>query len=89
MTTTAISTTHQSSNDVSMATPRCTQCDSSRWVASVMKQIKLVEWPVVLRMPRRSDVLYTGHAYDGVSTRSDFRCGLNQMMGAPENSTCL
>lgn len=49
--------------------------------------MKLVEWPVVLRMPRRSDVLYTGHWYEGLSTRSDFRVGLNQMMGAAEKST--
>lgn len=53
-----------------------------------MKQMKFVEWPVVLRIPRRSDVLYTGHAYEGVSTMSDFRCGLNHMIGALENSTC-
>ena len=26
---------------------------------------KLVEWPVVDRMPRRSLVLYTGHSYAG------------------------
>lgn len=53
-----------------------------------MKQMKLVECPVVLKMPRRSDVLYTGHEYEGVATISDFFTGLNHTIGAPENSTC-
>lgn len=54
-----------------------------------MKQMKFVEWPVVLKMPRLSDVLYTGHKYEGVSTMSDFFNGLNHTTGAPENSTYI
>lgn len=38
-------------------------------------------------MPRLSDVLYTGHEYEGVATISDFLTGLNHTIGAPENST--
>lgn len=52
-----------SSSIVSIATPRRTQNFSlcSGLMARLMVITKFVEWPVVDKTPRRSDVLYVGH----------------------------
>ena len=46
-----------------MATPRLIQCCGCLLVGSVMVITKLVECPVVDRVPLRSLVLYRGHTY--------------------------
>lgn len=55
----------QLSSCVSIATPRLIQCFCvcSSAMGSVTNMTKFVEWPVVLRVPCRADVLYTGHMY--------------------------
>lgn len=53
----------QSSSWQSRATPRLTQCWGGLLVGSVMEMTKLVECPVVERVPLLSLVLYRGQTY--------------------------
>ena len=47
-----------------MATPRWIQCAWGMSEGTRMSRMKFVEWPVVARMPRRSDVAALGAAVD-------------------------
>ena len=50
----------QSSSVVNKATPRLVQCAADTFEGNRTSMTKLVLWPVVLRVPRRSLVLYIG-----------------------------
>lgn len=45
---------------VKKATPRLIQCEAASFVGVLIIITKLVEWPVVLRTPCLSCVLYSG-----------------------------
>ena len=63
----------------SRATPLCTQWASGLSDGISMAITKLVECPVVLRVPLRSLVLYTGDLYVGLSGISLLLAGFNHI----------